>query len=179
MTGEIVETLYKCLVLDLSVNSLTGTLPHNLGPGINIIALDLHTNKLHGIIPSIPANCTQLVILDLGNNKINGTFPWWLVALPQLQVLVLRSNRLHGKLSVRKMKHPLFPQLHVMDLSHNQFCGSLPIYFFDNLKVMADSDIFNAPDQTGHYYEASVSLIVKGIDLTVKKILNKYAIIDL
>lgn len=195
------------MVLDLSSNMLSGALPNSFFTNTRINVLDLHDNQLQGTIPqtianscqlstfninnnhmegSIPpalANCKQLQILDFGNNKIKDTFPSWLVALPELQILVLRSNRFHGNLSVKKMEHQ-FSKLRIMDLSHNQFNGNLPINFFDNFKLMANSDQnigSNTTDTSlqGSYYEASVSLIVKGMEVEVKKILNIYTSIDL
>ncbi|XP_063947321.1 receptor-like protein 9DC3 [Daucus carota subsp. sativus] len=142
----------------------------------------MNSNNIEGSVPLALANCTQLQILDFGNNKLKDTFPWWLVALPKLQILVLRSNRLHGNLSVGNViKHP-FPKLRIMDLSHNRFSGNLPINFFDNFKDMADSDQRIGVNTTivgDSYYEASISLVVKGEDLEVKRILYIYTSIDL
>ncbi|XP_017221185.2 receptor-like protein 9DC3 [Daucus carota subsp. sativus] len=70
-----------------------------------------------------------------------------------------------------------------MDLSHNQFSGDLPISFLDNFRVavnsdeLADMDLENT--DTGSYYEASVTLIVKGLEVEVKRILSIYTSIDL
>ena len=208
LTGELSTTLCKAAarILDLSSNSFSGAIPHCMGDlAKNLVILDLHENQLQGTIPttftkscqlttfnlnnnhmegSIPlalANCELLQILDLGNNKISDTFPPWLVTLRKLQVLVLRSNRLHGMLNVSNMKDP-FPKLRVIDLSHNQFEGNVANSFLDNFKVMADSDPFIGVNTTlveGKYYEASVNLIVKGVELEVKKILNIYTSIDL
>ena len=191
-------------MLDLSSNHLSGALPCCIG-NLSISILDLHENQIQGMIPpiftkscqlttikmnnnhmegSIPlslANCKLLQILDLGNNNISDTFPPWLASLQELQILVLRSNRFHGKLSIGNTSFP-FPKLRITDLSHNQFNGSLPIKFFNNFKNMANSDHFLGLDTKridGSYYEASVSLTVKGFDIEVKKILYIYASIDL
>ena len=193
------------LVLDLSSNMLDGAVPYCLFMSTNLNILDLHDNQFHGTIPqsftnacklttfnlnnnymegSIPlalANCRQLQIFDIGNNKMSGTFPSWLEALPELQILVLRLNRFYGNLSVTKMEHS-FPKLRIMDISHNQFNGSLPINFFDNFKLMANSDQhigLNTSTVSNSYYEASVSLVVKGMELEVKNILYIYSSIDL
>ena len=196
------------VILDLSSNMLSGSLPHCLftNTSINLNILDLHDNQLQGTIPqitanscklttfninnnhfqgSIPsalANCKQLQILDFGNNKMKDSFPSWMVALPELQILILRSNRFQGNLKFKKMEHP-FSKLRIMDLSHNQFNGNLPINFFDNFKLMGNSDQnigLNTTDRSQRsYYEASVSLIVKGMEFEVKRILNIYTSIDL
>ena len=70
-----------------------------------------------------------------------------------------------------------------MDFSHNQFNGNLPINLLDNFKLMANSDKNIGLNTTnGHvddsYYEASVSLTVKGNDVEIKRILYIYTSID-
>ena len=168
-------------ILDLHDNQLQGKIPQTFPSTCNLTTFNINNNYMEGPIPLNLANCKQLQILDIGNNKISDTFPSWLVALPELQILVLRLNRFHGNLSVKKMKYP-FPKLRIMDLSHNQFSGSLPINFFDNFKLMANSDQnvgLNSSKISGSYYEASVSLTVKGNEVEVKKILYIYTSIDL
>ena len=67
-----------------------------------------------------------------------------------------------------------------MDLSQNQFSGHLPVNFFDNLKSTASSDEFNMNTLImGSYYQASTSLIIKGKEVQVYKILNIYTSVDL
>ena len=174
-------TNIKLIILDLHDNQLQGTIPQIVGNSCELTTFNINNNHIEGSIPSGLANCKLLQILDLGNNKIKDSFPSWLPTLPQLQILVLRSNRFHGNLSVKMTERP-FSKLRIMDLSHNQFSGNLPINFFDNFKLMANSDRrvgINTSFTIGLYYEASTLLVVKGMELEVKKILYICTSIDL
>ncbi|KAL0721130.1 hypothetical protein Bca4012_035729 [Brassica carinata] len=116
--------------LKLHNNNLTGTLPYVEESGLQI--LDVGHNQISGKLPRSLVNCTRLMFLNVENNRIADTFPFWLKALPDLQIIVLRSNRFHGTLvSSPKSNHP-FPALPIVDISHNDFHGSLPTDYFAN-----------------------------------------------
>ncbi|XP_047257372.1 receptor-like protein 9DC3 [Capsicum annuum] len=208
LTGEIplsVCNLTSLIVLDLARNSLKGAIPHCLGNmsdqlevldmqhnslsgnlqttfsfGSGLKSFNLHHNKLEGKIPKSLANCTQLEVLDFGNNYLNDTFPMWLGTLPNLQVLSLRSNKLHGPIRTSSSSK-LFPQLRMLDLSSNAFTAELPTSLFRNLKAMRRIDqTMKAPgDTTQTYYQDSVTIVTKGLELKVVRILSLYTTMDL
>uniref|UniRef100_A0A0D3BS67 Leucine-rich repeat-containing N-terminal plant-type domain-containing protein n=2 Tax=Brassica oleracea var. oleracea TaxID=109376 RepID=A0A0D3BS67_BRAOL len=125
----------RCLIskslgtLKLHNNNLIGTLPYIEKSGLQI--LDVGHNQISGKLPRSLVNCTSLMFLNVENNRINDTFPFWLKALPDLQIIVLRSNRFHGLISSPRSHHP-FPALRILDISHNNFYGSLPGNYFAN-----------------------------------------------
>lgn len=116
-------------VLDLSNNSLHGTIPscfthdminktlgvlnlrkNNLSDNIpeilfheycDLEILDVSENLIQGRVPKFLANRKKLMFLNLGSNKINDidTYPCWLKNFSNLRVLVLRSNSFHGSVS--------------------------------------------------------------------------------
>ncbi|XVF78843.1 hypothetical protein PTKIN_Ptkin14bG0169900 [Pterospermum kingtungense] len=113
LTGNIPSFICNCsslLVLDLSNNSLSGTIPECLGnfsDSLEVMNLQmnnfsgkipdsfmnnsltnlfLNDNQLEGLIPPSLANCGSLEILNLANNKLTDTFPHWLASLSNLQV---------------------------------------------------------------------------------------------
>ncbi|XVE77443.1 hypothetical protein DITRI_Ditri13aG0063100 [Diplodiscus trichospermus] len=163
LSGEIppiFSNLSSAVVLDLSSNNLTGTLPLyllSLGESLKVLNLgnnqftgaipptlmkscglrmmDLSQNQLEGRIPRSLAHCTQLEVLNLGNNKINDTFPSWLGTLPKLKVLVLRANGLHGVIGKPQPKSE-FSRLQVIDLSDNRLRGKLPSAYFNIWNAM-------------------------------------------
>ncbi|KAL1826067.1 hypothetical protein ACET3Z_012845 [Daucus carota] len=100
----------------------------------------MYGNHFEGPLPLALANCKWLKVLDIGHNTISGAFPLWLVTLGELEVLVLRSNRLNGTLSLRNIAHP-FPKIRVLDLSHNELTGNLPIHYFDNMKAGKEYEV--------------------------------------
>lgn len=172
--GNLADTL---VLLFLGNNQIRGTIPTTFTKSCRLEVVNMHSNHFEGPFPQALANCEQLKILDIGNNKISGTFPAWLIPLPQLEVLILRSNRLHGTISGTSAAHP-FPKLRIMDLSNNEFTGYLPIQHFNNMKPIGK--MFEYTNFTQYYYyQSPVSLIVKGREYEVKKILYMYTAIDL
>ncbi|KAM3323511.1 hypothetical protein P3S67_004662 [Capsicum chacoense] len=163
--------------LDMQHNSLSGDLQTTFGLGSGLKSFNLHGNKLEGKIPRSLANCKQLEVLDLGNNHLNDTFPMWLGILPKLRVLSLRSNKLHGPIRAsRSMK--LFPKLRMLDLSCNAFMAEIPTGLFHNLKAMKRIDQ-TAKGPNDEYYEDSVTVVTKGQELEVVRILSLYTTMDL
>ena len=207
LSGEISSLICKASsmgVLDLSHNNLSGMLPHCLGNFSNDLSvLNLRINQFHGIIPQtflkgnsfrtldfnsnqleglVPRSlfiCKELEVLNLGNNKINDTFPHWLGALPKLQVLVLRSNRFHGHIGFSKFISP-FMSLRIIDLAHNDFEGDLPEMYFKSLKATMNIDEGNITREYigEYYYQDSMMVTIKGLEIEFVKILNTFTTID-
>ncbi|KAJ1443711.1 Leucine-rich repeat [Sesbania bispinosa] len=150
--------------LDLSYNSLSGTIPSCLGSfsqSLQILMLqgnklsglipqtymitsslkmiDLRNNSLQGQLPRALVNCRMLEVLDVSHNQINDSFPFWLGALPELKVIALRNNQFYGSIGC-----PItcsFPKLHIIDLSHNEFSGCLSAEIIQNLNSMKASNM--------------------------------------
>ncbi|KAL5710103.1 hypothetical protein ACHQM5_020709 [Ranunculus cassubicifolius] len=198
-------------VLDLSYNSLNGPIPACLGGNSNINVLNLRSNKLSGIIPEsfsgecslrtldlngnglegkVPTsltNCKMLEVLDLGKNRISGQFPSWLGKMSYLRVLVLRENAFTG--SISHSENSTFPVLQIIDLSSNQFNGTLSSTRFMHLEGMkkeeADSDYkhsilkFGFLELSRLYYQDAVTVTSKGQQMELVKILTIFTSIDL
>lgn len=180
LSGELLPCLgnlaNKLLSLNLGDNKLRGPIPITFTESCALEVLNMYNNHFEGPLPQVLANCEKLKILNFGNNKISGTFPAWLMSLQELEVLILRSNRLHGTVSGRSVSHP-FPMLRIVDLSNNEFNGDLPIPYFNNIKP--NDQPFGYVAVVRVYYTASVSLVVKGKEYEVNKILHIYTTIDL
>jgi Leucine-rich repeat (LRR) protein len=208
LTGEITSSICKLrflILLDLSNNSLSGSTPLCLGNFSNSLSvLHLGMNKLQGIIPStftkdnsleylnlngnefegkIPSsinNCAMLEVLDLGNNKIEDTFPYFLEKLPKLQILVLKSNKLQGFVK-GPTAHNSFSTLRILDISDNDFSGSLPTGYFNSLEAMMASDqnmiYMNATSYSSYVY--SIDLTWKGVEIEFPKIQSTIRVLDL
>ncbi|KAK4725717.1 hypothetical protein R3W88_030634 [Solanum pinnatisectum] len=166
-------------VLDMRHNNLSGNIPTTFSNGSSLTSLNLHGNKLEGKIPQSLANCKELQILDLGDNHLNDTFPMWLGTLPKLQVLSLRSNGLHGSIRTPTIEN-IFPNLRMLDLSSNAFTENLPTGLFQHLKAMRTIDPSKkAPTRRYRYYQDSIVVVTKGLELEVVRILVLYTTIDL
>ncbi|XP_047329994.1 receptor-like protein 9DC3 [Impatiens glandulifera] len=167
-------------VLNLRNNNFRGGIPEPYAEDNVLSVLALNGNGLQGPIPESLSRCKNLQVLDVGNNMINGTFPIWVDALPELEVLVLRSNKFHGFLEFSKTPSP-FPRLRIFDISHNEFTGPLPSYYFNNfnaMKTVNQNRTNLTPFANG--YEVSVTMTMKGFDARIEGfILQSRTIIDL
>jgi Leucine-rich repeat (LRR) protein len=98
ITDEFLQSMPDLSDLDLSDNSLSGTLPSTLFDHKSIKVIDLHGNKFKGPLPY-----TQLE--------------------SQVEFLSLSENQLSGPIDTRITR---FSQLRHLDLSKNQFTGDIP-----------------------------------------------------
>uniref|UniRef100_A0A3Q7E8L0 Leucine-rich repeat-containing N-terminal plant-type domain-containing protein n=1 Tax=Solanum lycopersicum TaxID=4081 RepID=A0A3Q7E8L0_SOLLC len=186
-SNNLEGTIPQCLgemselqVLDLSNNSLSGTMntTFSIGNPLHIIKLDW--NKLQGKVPPSLINCKKLELLDLSNNELNDTFPKWLGDLPNLQVLNFRSNKLYGPIRTNN----LFAKIRVVDLSSNGFSGDLPVSFFENFEAMKINGENNGTrkyvaDLYSDYYKNYLIVTTKGLDQELSRVLTTQIIIDL
>ena len=71
--------------------------------------------------------------------------------------------------------------LRIIDLAHNDFEGDLPEMYLRSLKVTmnVDEDNMTRKYMGGNYYEDSVMVTIKGLEIEFVKILNAFATIDL
>ncbi|XP_052312216.1 receptor-like protein 9DC3 [Populus trichocarpa] len=174
LTGEISSSICKLRflqVLDLSNNSLSGSPPQCLGNFSNMLS----KGKYHRL--SSIAQCWNL---DLGNNKIEDAFPYFLETLPKLQILVLKSNKLQGFVK-GPTAHNSFSKLQILDISDNDFSGSLPTGYFNSLEAMMASDqnmiYMNATNYSSYVY--SIEMTWKGVEIEFPKIQSTIRILDL
>eukprot|EP00775_Hariotina_reticulata_P002698 gene2698-2998_t len=82
------------VVLDLSSNRLTGSLPASLGSNLVMQDLHLQGNKLSGSLPPALFGGNSLAIIDLSNNTITGHLPASVAQLSTLRQLSLASNHM-------------------------------------------------------------------------------------
>ncbi|TYH45962.1 hypothetical protein ES332_D11G302400v1 [Gossypium tomentosum] len=166
------SSLQCCL---LSENNLVGEIPSSICNLSSLIILSLfknsctlqsfqiNNNQLEGSLPRSLANCKDLELLDVGNHYLNDTFPDWLGNLDHLQVLILRSNRFHGQV-VSSNVIVSFTHLHVIDLSHNNLSGYLPIKFLENLHDIRKGNEKKV-NGTEYYYVGGLSFMAKGLEI--------------
>ncbi|KAF3650196.1 putative receptor-like protein 12-like, partial [Capsicum annuum] len=129
----------------------------------------------------------HLEVLDMqhnnlsGDNLLNDTFPMWLGTLPELRVLSLRLNKLHG--SIRTLgSGNMYLELRILDVSSNAFTRNLPTSLFQHLNAMRKIDPSKkAPSDHERYgyYQNSIAVVTKGMELEVVRVLFLYTTIDL
>ncbi|KAL3518776.1 hypothetical protein ACH5RR_021365 [Cinchona calisaya] len=169
-------------VLDLGNNALSGTIPTTFSECNMLHILVLNDNQLDGPVPRCLANCTKLELLDLGSNKINDGFPLWLETLPNLQVLILKSNLFHGAIGNCRTGSP-FSRLRIVDASYNEFTGVLPTKLLHSFKDRQNDHPTGVQYVAGYtylyyYYIHSMSLVIKGVEYSLERILKTLTVID-
>ncbi|XP_059452680.1 receptor-like protein Cf-9 homolog [Corylus avellana] len=173
-------------ILQLRSNSFHGTIPKTWAMGNNLTVIDLSENQVQGQLPRSMANCLMLEYLHVGNNQINDTFPFWLGILSRLKVLVLRSNAFQGSIKSFEI-NDTFPELHIIDLSQNNFSGNLPTEYFRHwnaMKVVGANElkymeVNSRRDGFGSSIQCTITISYKGITLKYEKILDVFRVIDL
>ncbi|KAF3435222.1 hypothetical protein FNV43_RR22309 [Rhamnella rubrinervis] len=119
--------------LDLSYNSLNGSIPKSIGKLSELLTLVISNNVLSGKIPNFWENMPNLYIVDMSNNSISGTIPISMGSLSFLEFLVLSDNNLSGELpsSLKNCSHIVS-----LDLGDNKFTGKLPAWIGESMPTM-------------------------------------------
>ncbi len=110
--------------LNLTDNSLQGTIPVELGQLTNLTELDLSENQLTGAIPVELGQLTNLTWLDLRDNQLTGAIPVELGQLAKLRGLHLDVNTLTGPIPTGLGQ---LTNLTYLYLSWNQLTGAIPV----------------------------------------------------
>ncbi|KAG5565125.1 hypothetical protein RHGRI_001123 [Rhododendron griersonianum] len=129
--------LSRLVYVDLSDNSLQGSVPYCFGNHTSLSVLKLSENGFEGPLPSCMGNMTQLTVLDLHNNGFKGEIPNSLRNLRSLRVLDLSFNKFNGEILssvVGEFKN--LECLLISDLSNNLFSGPIPVADYDEIDVL-------------------------------------------
>ncbi|KAL3753449.1 hypothetical protein ACJRO7_000794 [Eucalyptus globulus] len=185
LNGTIPDCLMESLeILNLRNNQLNGDIPQNIPETCSLKTLDISENLLQGQIPLLLASCTALEFVNIGDNQIDGTFPCHFTAMSRLRVLVLRSNKLHGEIGCLH-SHGTWQMLQIIDLSSNNFGGTLLVSLLASLEAMKVNKDFNhlqhqfsdyVNDEL--YYEDTMSATLKDLQLELVKIWTIFTLID-
>ncbi|KAL2484848.1 receptor like protein 7 [Abeliophyllum distichum] len=174
-------------VLNIGRNILSGAIPDTFSPSCGLRTLDLRRNNLSGQIPGSLANCKLLEVVNVGNNYIEDIFPCMLKNSSSLRVLVLRSNRFNGNIRCHPGANNSWRNLQIIDIAFNNFNGYLsPKSFLSWRGMMLDNDAqleqnylkFKFLNLNNFYYQDTVTVTIKGLELELVKILTVFTSID-
>ncbi|KAF2306450.1 hypothetical protein GH714_018205 [Hevea brasiliensis] len=165
---------YLCRLENLLVS-----LPEPLSLPTSLAVLDLHNNVLQGNVPLPPPSVTYV---DCSNNNFSSIPPN--IEHIQFAVLILRKNNFHGKIGCPK-NHGPWPKLQIVDLASNNFGDILPNRCLNTWEAMkrngneTDGHLsFEALSLSGLYYQDSITVTIKGLQLELLKILTIFTSID-
>ncbi|MBC6475736.1 MAG: putative Ig domain-containing protein, partial [Hormoscilla sp. GM102CHS1] len=125
-------------VLHLDENSLSGTLPSELGSLRDLRSLFLTSNSLSGTLPSELGSLGSLLNFYLSFNSLSGTLPSELGSLSSLLELHLSDNFLSGTLPSELGSLIYLQQI---DLASNSLRGTIP----DSIRLSVRKLLENPP----------------------------------
>ncbi|GJU55362.1 kinase-like domain-containing protein [Tanacetum coccineum] len=121
---QIIQLPSLSIGLDLSQNSLSGSIPLDIKDLKMMNILDLSSNNLSGTITSSLGECVSLTMLNLRGNQFQGIIPSSLSSLGGLGFLDISQNYLSGKIPQFLDK---WVSLEFLNLSFNDFEGEVPV----------------------------------------------------
>lgn len=133
-----IGSLSNLEILDLSHNSLTGSIPISYPYSTNLLNLkefNLNNNELIGYIENDWATKSLLTRFDLGHNKFTGSIPSGFSNLVNLVHLNLSFNQLGGSM----FSLDQLTSLVTLHLSNNSLTGEIPN--LDHLSQLETVDI--------------------------------------
>ncbi|KAL7195000.1 hypothetical protein ACSBR1_035255 [Camellia fascicularis] len=200
MQLEMIQRLQNLTELELSYNSLSidaSGSKSSLSSFPQLDILKMASCKLQRF-PELQ-NQSRMIILELSANQISGRIPNWICKIgslmqldvshnllvdlekpykfPSLFVLDLHSNQLHGEI-------PIPPEFVMyVDYSSNHFNSSIPAKIGTSLPLLISSlfnDLqFEFLKLIGFYYQDTVALNNKGMEMELVKILTVFNNIDI
>ncbi|KAH7847169.1 hypothetical protein Vadar_022770 [Vaccinium darrowii] len=125
LVGSVPENISSSLVrLKLGNNRLKGTIPSSSFRRLpKLICLELHNNNLGGSIPPELGYCKNLALLNLAKNQLTDLLPVELGNLSNLEDLNLEANKLVGKIPIQITQLKVLRKLNI---SWNYPNGSIP-----------------------------------------------------
>lgn len=160
-----IGTFVKLQYLDISNNLFTDSLPSGIGDLASLQNLTLAGNNFSGPIPDSISGLTSLQSLDLSRNSFSDSLPSSLTKLGSLVYLNLSSNEFKKKIP---KGIDLLSSLQVLDLHGNMFDGNLDdelLLFSSASHVdLSDNQLVNSGSQDK--FLAGVSETIKYLNLS-------------
>lgn len=124
--------------IDLSFNSLNGSLPKSMRRLNSLLTLALSDNHLTGEIPDFWHGFPAVYVIDLSNNNLSGQIPASLGSLnASLLYLTLSGNKLSGEIP-STLKN--LTNLYTLKLGENRLSGIIPAWIgtsFPSLLILS------------------------------------------
>ncbi|KAH7674537.1 Non-specific serine/threonine protein kinase protein [Dioscorea alata] len=139
--GPLPNSFLNVRSLDLSNNSLAGTLPSKINETIPILdTIDLSNNKINENLSQLILSYNSLsgiIPTYFSINHLLGHVPASIFLPPALELLSLSRNNLSGYIPFFTKK---CESLYYLDLGHNMLTGSIPVSLSESLINLQISD---------------------------------------
>ncbi|WJX31801.1 hypothetical protein P8452_20194 [Trifolium repens] len=161
----------KAIYVDLSYNSLSGSIPNSWKNLKDLYYINLWSNKLSGEVLVHLSDFKQLQTMNLGENNFFGTIPNKMSQ--NLKVIILRDNQFEGTIPPQLFN---LSYLFHLDLAHNKLSGSIPecvynlthmINFHEQSWVDTPIELFTKGQQ---YYVYDTNPYRRTIDLSANNL---------
>ncbi|KAF3431799.1 hypothetical protein FNV43_RR26535 [Rhamnella rubrinervis] len=139
------------VILNLENNNLSGIIPSSLG-SLDLQTLRLRNNSLSGNLPSSLNGSSELLLLDVGHNSLNGEIPSWIGESRlayTLKLLSLKSNDFYGSIP-SNLCH--LNSIQILDLSLNNLTGVIPSCINNFTSMARETDGADHETITTTYY---------------------------
>ncbi|KAL5797172.1 hypothetical protein ACOSQ2_001992 [Xanthoceras sorbifolium] len=128
---DIGEQMPMLTDVDLSFNSLNGTIPLSMGKLNSLLTLVLSNNHFTGKIPDFWNNIPDVYVIDMSNNSLSGKIPSSLGSLSSsLKFLTLSYNHLSGKIP-STLKN--CTNINTLNLGDNKLSGKIPTWIGERI----------------------------------------------
>ncbi|EEF31879.1 serine-threonine protein kinase, plant-type, putative [Ricinus communis] len=188
---NIGDNLSVAIFFSLSNNRVEGVIPESLCTASYLEVLDLSNNSLIGSIPSCLIERSEtLGVLNLRKNNFTGRIPDNFSRKCKLETLDLSGNLLEGKVPESLINCTILEQCHmgrlqIVDIALNSFTGRLPNRMLSKWKAMIGAGNethgpikFKFLKVGGLYYQDSITVTSKGLEMQLVKILTLFTSID-
>lgn len=117
----------------------------------SMMVVDLSKNNLSGTVPESISNCKGLLAMDLSINNLSGHIPVQLATLPAISVLDMSHNSFSGPIP---MQFGNSSSLKLLNVSFNDISGSIPLEkafrMMDSSAFMGNPRLCGVPLRTCH-----------------------------
>ncbi|KAK0591072.1 hypothetical protein LWI29_035281 [Acer saccharum] len=128
---DIGEQMPMLTDVDLSFNSLNGSIPLSMGKLGSLLTLVLSNNLLTGKIPDFWNNIPDVYVIDMSNNSLSGLIPSSLGSLSaSLKFLTLSYNHLSGEIP-SALKD--CTNIKTLNLGDNELSGEIPAWLGERI----------------------------------------------
>ncbi|KAL9250435.1 putative inactive receptor kinase [Drosera capensis] len=123
LTGSLPSSVGQCSVVDLSGNKFSDDISVLQNWNSSLEVVDLSSNKLSGSLSNLPSQFSGLITLRISSNALVGGLPYDWAAFSQLRTVDLSVNSLDGPIPSSLLS---VAGLVNLNLSRNQMAGEIP-----------------------------------------------------